>query len=135
MDATGILSAKGVGAENVLTNLRLRRLSLYLLITLQYLVSVVVLRATRTALISFLRRYLKSHLMFTTIGKQEVLAITDRVLSLIRHGPHKKRRVQQFFYCCVCICCRGNIFTEPLPSNDNGFFIEPFPINDKEHTD
>jgi hypothetical protein len=28
----------------------------------------------------------------------------------IRHGPHKERRVQQFFYCCVCISCRGNVF-------------------------
>jgi hypothetical protein len=27
-------------------------------------------------------------------------------------------RVQQFFYCCVCIHCRGNIFAEPLPSNE-----------------
>jgi hypothetical protein len=36
---------------------------------------------------------------------------------IIRHGPHRKRRVQQF--CCfMCIRCRCNIFTEPLPSND-----------------
>jgi hypothetical protein len=35
---------------------------------------------------------------------------------LIRHGPHRKRRVHSF-YCCMCIRCRGNIFTEPLPSN------------------
>jgi hypothetical protein len=38
---------------------------------------------------------------------------------LIRHGPHRKRRAQQF-YCCVCIRCRGNVFTEPLPGNDRG---------------
>jgi hypothetical protein len=25
-----------------------------------------------------------------------------------------------FFYCCVCIRCRGNVFTEQLPSNDKG---------------
>jgi hypothetical protein len=37
---------------------------------------------------------------------------------LIRHGPHRNRRVQQFIYCCVCIRCRVNVFTEPLPSND-----------------
>jgi hypothetical protein len=37
-------------------------------------------------------------------------------------GPHRKRRVQQFFYCCVCIRCGGNFFfTEPLPSNDRGY--------------
>jgi hypothetical protein len=42
----------------------------------------------------------------------------------IRHGPHRKRRVKQFFYCCMCICCRGNIFTEPLPSNERGLHIQ-----------
>jgi hypothetical protein len=43
---------------------------------------------------------------------------TDRPTDspLIRHGPHRKRCVQQFFYCCMCIRCRGNVFTEPLPS-------------------
>jgi hypothetical protein len=38
-------------------------------------------------------------------------------LSLIRHGPHWKQHVQQFFYCCVCIPYRSNVFTKPLPSN------------------
>jgi hypothetical protein len=42
------------------------------------------------------------------------------ILSLIRHGPHWKLRVQQFFYCGVCIHYRGNVSTEPLPSNDRG---------------
>jgi hypothetical protein len=31
---------------------------------------------------------------------------------LIRHGPHTKRGVQQFFYCCMC--CSGNVFTEMI---------------------
>jgi hypothetical protein len=52
--------------------------------------------------------------------KQEVLGRTNRLLSFIRHGTHWKRRVQQFFYCCVCIRYRGNVSTEPLPSNDRG---------------
>jgi hypothetical protein len=30
---------------------------------------------------------------------------------------HRKNRVQQLFYCCVCVRCRGNVFTEPLPRN------------------
>jgi hypothetical protein len=38
-------------------------------------------------------------------------------LLLIRHRPHRKRFVQQLFYCCMCIRCRGNFSTEPLPSN------------------
>jgi hypothetical protein len=52
--------------------------------------------------------------------KQEVLGRTNRLLSLTRHGPHWKRRVQQFFCCCVCLRYRGNVATEPLPSNDKG---------------
>jgi hypothetical protein len=37
------------------------------------------------------------------------------------HAPHrKKRRVRQLFCCCVCIRCRVNVFTEPLPLNNRG---------------
>jgi hypothetical protein len=43
---------------------------------------------------------------------------------LIRHGPNTKRCVQQFFYCCVCICCRSNVFTEPLRNKDRGIHIQ-----------
>jgi hypothetical protein len=43
---------------------------------------------------------------------------------LIRHGPHRKRRVKQVFYYCVCIRCCGNVFSEPLPSNDRGLHIQ-----------
>jgi hypothetical protein len=42
---------------------------------------------------------------------------------LIRHGPHRKWRVLQF-YCCICIRCGGNVFTEPLRSNDRGIHIQ-----------
>jgi hypothetical protein len=59
--------------------------------------------------------------------KQEVLGRTNRPLSFIRHGPHLKRRVQQSFYCCVCVRYRGNFSTEPLPSNDREIFTEPSP--------
>jgi hypothetical protein len=43
---------------------------------------------------------------------------------LIRLGPRRKRRIQQFFYCFLCIRCRGNVFTEPLPSNDVGIHVQ-----------
>jgi hypothetical protein len=33
---------------------------------------------------------------------------------LIRHAPHRKRRLQLIFF------CRGNVFIEPLPSKDGG---------------
>jgi hypothetical protein len=39
---------------------------------------------------------------------------------LIRHRPHIKQGIQQFFYCCLCIRCRRNVFTKSLPSNDRG---------------
>jgi hypothetical protein len=35
----------------------------------------------------------------------------------IRHGPHRKLRVQQVFCCCMCIRCRGKESTEPRPRN------------------
>jgi hypothetical protein len=66
-----------------------------------------------------------------SVKKQEVLRRTNSVLSSIRHGPHWKRRVQQFLYCWMCIRYRGNVSTEPLPSNDREIFTEPTPSNDK----
>jgi hypothetical protein len=66
-----------------------------------------------------------------TKRKQEVLGRTNRLLSLIRHRPHWKQRVQQFFYCCVCILYRCNVSTEPLSINDRGIFTKPLPSNDK----
>jgi hypothetical protein len=70
-------------------------------------------------------------LVYATKKQEEVLGRTNRLLSLIWHGPHWKRRVQQFFYCCMCIRYRGNVSTEPLPSNDRGIFTEPLPSNDR----
>jgi hypothetical protein len=46
---------------------------------------------------------------------EEVIAYSP----LIRHGPHRKRRVQLFYYC-MCIRCCCNVLTEQLPSNDRG---------------
>jgi hypothetical protein len=33
-------------------------------------------------------------------------------------GPNIKHPSQQFLYCCLSICYRGNLFTEPLRSNE-----------------
>jgi hypothetical protein len=41
--------------------------------------------------------------------------------TLTRHGPHRKRCVQQFFH-----CCRRNVFTGPLPSNDRRIHIQTY---------
>jgi hypothetical protein len=43
---------------------------------------------------------------------------------LIQHGPHRKHRVQQFFYCCLCIRCSGTLLTEPLSSNGHFFWLQ-----------
>jgi hypothetical protein len=64
---------------------------------------------------------------------QEVLGRTNRLLSLIRQGPHWKR-IQQLFCCCMCIHYRGNVSTEPSPSNDWGIFREPVPIINEGYT-
>jgi hypothetical protein len=40
---------------------------------------------------------------------------------LIKYRPHRKRRVQQFFYFCVCIRWCGEVFTEPLRSKDREY--------------
>jgi hypothetical protein len=39
-----------------------------------------------------------------------------------RYGPHTKS-LQQFFYCCVCIHCRGKVFTEKLLRNERGRLV------------
>jgi hypothetical protein len=56
--------------------------------------------------------------------REEVLGRTNRLLSLIRHGSHWKRRIQQLFSCCVCIRYRVNVSIEPLPSNDKGISLQ-----------
>jgi hypothetical protein len=43
---------------------------------------------------------------------------------LVRHGLNRRWRVHKFFYCCVCIRCHSNVFTEPLSSNNKGIHIQ-----------
>jgi hypothetical protein len=49
---------------------------------------------------------------------------TDRPTDshLIWHGLHKKQCVQQFFFV-LHICCHGNVFAMPFPSNDMGNIV------------
>jgi hypothetical protein len=42
------------------------------------------------------------------------------------HGPNRKHRFQQYFYCYMCIRCRGDMFTEPLPRNGSTRYITFF---------
>jgi hypothetical protein len=69
-----------------------------------------------------------------TLLPSRCLATMGYTLSLIRNVPHWKRRVQELFYCCVCIRYRGNVSTEPLPRNDRGIFTAPLPSNDRWDT-
>jgi hypothetical protein len=57
-----------------------------------------------------IRKLLYSILTYFLYIKQEVLGRTNHILSLTHHGQHRKRRIKQFFYCCLCICCHGNVF-------------------------
>jgi hypothetical protein len=45
----------------------------------------------------------------------------DTNFSFQSQGQHRKSGVQVFFYFWVCIHWRGNVFTEPLPSNVVGY--------------
>jgi hypothetical protein len=47
----------------------------------------------------------------TKLRQQIVLGRTNSLIFLIRHGPHRKRRLK--FFCCL--------YTEPLPSKDGGY--------------
>jgi hypothetical protein len=42
---------------------------------------------------------------------------------LIRQGPHRKHRVEQFFCCCACIHYHRSVFTKPLSNNDYFFWL------------
>jgi hypothetical protein len=68
---------------------------------------------------------------------QEHVGRSNRLCSLIWNGPHRKRRVQHFFYCCVCILARGTVYSQPLDINDGGIFIQLLPSNNRtnRHTD
>jgi hypothetical protein len=37
-----------------------------------------------------------------------------------QHGPHRKRHVQQFFYCFMCICYHGNVFPSSCVATREG---------------
>jgi hypothetical protein len=39
------------------------------------------------------------------------------------HGPSRKHRFEQYIYCCMYICCSGNVFTELLPINSSTRYI------------
>jgi hypothetical protein len=54
---------------------------------------------------------------------QEFFRRTDRLLSFhyifsIWHDTDGIENTAPNYFCCVCIGCRGNLFTEPLSSND-----------------
>jgi hypothetical protein len=77
----------------------------------------------------------------TSRKANEVLEKVTAYFPLI-HGPDRKPCIQQFFVeellpsnvkeihrqissIVTRICCRGNVFTEPLPSNERGEYVLP----------
>jgi hypothetical protein len=61
--------------------------------------------------------------------KKETDPVSETLCSLIFLEYWTMDKVQElsnseFLHCCVCICCHGNGFTEPLPSNDRGIHID-----------
>jgi hypothetical protein len=59
--------------------------------------------------------YLQEHLFLTSARNKKFWEELITYFPLVRHGSHRRRRVKQFFYCCVCIRCHGNFFIELLP--------------------
>jgi hypothetical protein len=55
--------------------------------------------------------------------KQKVLGRTNRQFSFDMTRTALKTTHQKFLYCCVCIRCIGNVFTELLYGNDKGIHI------------
>jgi hypothetical protein len=71
-----------------------------------------------------IKRVYTGWFVFPKSGKVSLSKKLERTLIAyfpsIRRGSHRKRSVQQFFYC-VCIRCRWNVYiSEPLPANDRG---------------
>jgi hypothetical protein len=129
----------GGGAENLLSNLRLRLFLLMIecfLRSVMYIIDVWSISfrhcpppkknpearvmhafpqcAGALGTVVVLRRHLKSHFVATTV----------RLLSLVRHEPHRKRRVKQFFYCCVCVFVAAVTF---LPTRCLATIVEFLP--------
>jgi hypothetical protein len=54
------------------------------------------------------------------MSKEEVLGRTNRLLLFHTTRTSYKTARPTILLLFVCIRCRGNVFTEPLPSNDTG---------------
>jgi hypothetical protein len=68
---------------------------------------------------------------FSAVTAIYLIAISPQLLAQLSGGlviqPRgesiRKHRFQQFLYYCFRILCRGNVFTEPLPSNERLFWL------------
>lgn len=49
--------------------------------------------------------YTRIREMLGSNSSQHTVTKIFHVLPLIKYGPHKKQRIQQFFYCCLWIRC------------------------------
>jgi hypothetical protein len=50
------------------------------------------------------------------------ILVSIGLLVIPLHGPSIIHRFQGYIYCCMRICCCGNLFTNSLPRNGSGIF-------------
>jgi hypothetical protein len=74
----------------------------------------------------FIIQWSSYHIVYNFIQQTKNVKFWEELIAyfpLIRQKSHRKWRIQQFFYCCVSILCRGNVFIQPLPSNNRRIYI------------
>jgi hypothetical protein len=64
--------------------------------------------------------------------KQEVTGRINRLLSVDTTRNTNKNDAINNSSIVACIRCRGNVFTEPLPSSDREIFTKPLPSKGRD---
>jgi hypothetical protein len=62
-----------------------------------------------------------SHFIQAFLGRNNHAPVFHYMLNIWYNAGHAS---QQFFHCCECICCCGNMFTESLPCNSFLFGLQ-----------
>jgi hypothetical protein len=78
------------------------------------------LNCSAHSLMSVLTELMTANIVLSLIParKREVLERTNRLISFNTTRTAYKNKRPNFFYCCVCIRCHCDIFTEPLFRKD-----------------
>jgi hypothetical protein len=65
-------------------------------------------------------------LFVTSYDLQGYCGVSTGSHYIASRGPHRKRRIQQFFHCCVCICWNGHVFWLPCKTCSPAVLIKLF---------